>query len=63
MLNTYECFYRSKRTSVLAPTSYAAQQAAAVYFKTRKGYEITVVLAELGSDTTSPKPVIHIASE
>lgn len=62
-MNTYECFYRSKRTSVLAPTSYAAQQQAAVYFKTRKGYEITVVLAELGSDTTSPKSVTHTPSE
>ena len=63
MLNTYECFYRTKRTTILAPTSYAAQQQAAVYFKTRKGYEITVVLVELASDTTSPKPVTHIASE
>lgn len=62
-MNTYECFYKTRRTTILAPTSYAAQQAAAVYFKTRKGYEITVVLAELGSDTTSPKPVIHTASE
>ena len=62
-MNTYECFYRSKRTTILALTSYAAQQAAAAFFKTRKGYEITVFLAELGSDTTSPKPVTHIASE
>lgn len=62
-MNTYECFYKTRRTTILAQTSYSAQQAAAVYFKTRKGYEITVVLAELGSDTTSPKPITHIASE
>ena len=62
-MNTYECFYKTRRTTILAPTSYAAQQSAAIYFKTRKGYEITVVLAELGSDTTSPVSVTHTPSE
>ena len=62
-MNTYECFYKTKRTTITASTSYAAQQSAAIYFKTRKGYEVAVVLAELGSDTSSPVSVTHTPSE
>ena len=62
-MHTYECFYKTRRTTILALSSYAAQQSAAIYFKTRKGYEITVVLVELGSDTSSPVSVTHTPSE
>ena len=53
-LNGYVCFYRSKRTEVYASTTYEAQQKAAAFFKARKSYDVTVVLAEKGG-----APVIH----
>ena len=53
-LNGYVCFYRGKRTEVYAATSYEAQQKAAAYFKARKSYDVTVVMAEKGG-----APVVH----
>jgi hypothetical protein len=53
-LNGYVCFYRSRRTEVYAATSYEAQQKAAAFFKAKKSYDVTVVLAEKGG-----APVIH----
>lgn len=55
-MNTYEAFYRGKRLTVEAKTSYEAQKLAAAQFKARKTYEVTVVLAALDG-----KPVVHIA--
>ena len=46
-MNKYECFWKAKRITVEADTSYQAQQKAQVILKAKKGYEITVVLAEL----------------
>ena len=46
-MNKYECFWKSKRITVEADTTYQAQQKAQAIFKAKKGYEITVVLAEL----------------
>jgi hypothetical protein len=46
-MNKYECFWKSKRITVEADTSYQAQQKAQAILKAKKGYEITVVLAEL----------------
>lgn len=45
-MNTYEAFYKGKRTTVQAETSYAAQTKAAVVFKARKQYDVTVALAD-----------------
>lgn len=45
-MNGYVCFYKDKKAEVYADTSYAAQQKAADVFKTKKSYEVTVVLAE-----------------
>lgn len=42
---TYICFYKNKEITVEAPTSYEAQKTAAVIFKAKKAYEITVMLA------------------
>ena len=42
----YVCFYKGKRHEVYAPSSYAALCAAQLYFRTTKGYEVTVVLCE-----------------
>ena len=47
MSNKYECFWKSKRITVEADSSYQAQQKAQALFKAKKGYEITVVLVEL----------------
>ena len=43
-MNGYKCFYRGKECEVYADTSYNAQQKAAVIFKARKAYEVTVFL-------------------
>lgn len=53
-LNGYAAFYKGKRTEVYAKTSYEAQQKAAAFFKARKSYDVTVVLAEKGG-----APVLH----
>jgi hypothetical protein len=45
-MNGYVCFYKGKRIEVYADSSYQAQTKAAEQFKTRKSYEVTVVLAE-----------------
>lgn len=62
-MNTYEAFYKGKRTTVQANTSYSAQECAAKVFKAKKSYDVTVVLVELGSDTPSPVSVTHTPSE
>jgi hypothetical protein len=45
-MNGYIAFYRGKQVEVYAVSSYEAQQKAAVVFKARKSYEVTVMLAE-----------------
>ena len=45
-MNSYIAFYRNQRHELMAMTQYEAQQAAAKYFKARKAWEVTVVLAE-----------------
>lgn len=45
-MNGYICLYMDKRLKVHAMSSYAAQQQAAVVFKAKKSYEVTVALAE-----------------
>jgi hypothetical protein len=45
-MNGYIAFYRGRKCEVYANTSYEAQQKAAVVFKARKSYEVTVMLAE-----------------
>lgn len=54
--NGYVCFYKGKRTEVYAPTSFAAQENAAKFFKAKKSWEVTVVLAE-----KKGQPVVHTA--
>jgi hypothetical protein len=45
-MHTYEAFYRGKRTTVQASSSYEAQTLAAAIFKARKQYDVTVILAD-----------------
>jgi hypothetical protein len=55
-VNHYECFYRGRRTSVQAATSYAAQQEAARFWRLseRQRPDITVVLAARQDGTPVP---------
>lgn len=45
-MNGYVCFYKGRRLEIYAETSFVAQQKAAVIFKAKRLYEVTVVLAE-----------------
>jgi len=59
MNNTYEAFYKSKRITVEAATSYAAQHVAAKELKVsnKRKHEITIVLVALAGEE-----VIHSTS-
>lgn len=57
--NGYKAFYRNKTIEVYAESSYQAQQKAAVLFKAKKSWEVTVVLCERADGST----VIHTPSE
>jgi hypothetical protein len=46
-MHPFIAFYRGKQTTVTAPSSYAAQQLAAAYFKARKAYDVTVMRADI----------------
>lgn len=52
--NGYIAFYRGKQVEVRADTSLEAQRLAAHYWRVKRQFEVTVVLAEVGSE-----PVIH----
>lgn len=45
-MNGYKAFYKGKSIDVYALTSYEAQQKAAILFKAKKAYDITIVLCE-----------------
>lgn len=53
-MNDYVCFYKGKRHEVIASTALDAQDAAALYFKAKKAYQVTVILAE-----REGQPVVH----
>jgi hypothetical protein len=58
----YVAFYKNRKVSVKAKSSYEAQMSAAEYFKTRKSWEVTVMLAEEnGSSVTHSTG--HLARE
>jgi hypothetical protein len=57
-MNGYIAFYRGKRAEVYADTSYEAQQKAAIVFKAKKSYEVTVMLAEKNG-----VEVVHTATD
>ena len=46
-MNTYIAFYKGKQKVIEAETSYKAQIIAAIQFKAKKSYEVTVVLANV----------------
>lgn len=45
-MNGYVAFYKGKQMDVYAESSFEAQQKAALAFKAKRPYEVTVVLAE-----------------
>jgi hypothetical protein len=60
-MNGYIAIWRSKKIEVYAETSYEAQQKAQKEFGNKKGYEISVVLAEKNVDpeTMEGEQVTH----
>lgn len=56
-MNGYVCFYKGKRTEVYADTTLQAQELAAKFFKARKSYEVSTILAEKNGEQ-----VTHIAT-
>lgn len=52
-MRTYVCFYKSKRITIQAESSAAAQLKAAAAFKARKSYDVAVVLADVPINTAS----------
>lgn len=49
-MRLYLCFYKGRRITVSAESSYAAQQRARELFKSKRGWDITVVLADEAVD-------------
>ncbi len=47
----YKCFYKDKELEVYADTVLQAQNKAALIFKARKPYEISVILCEKNGET------------
>ena len=55
-MNGYKAFYRNSSIEVCADTSAQAQEKAAIIFKARKSYDVTVMLCEKDGEQ-----VIHTA--
>ena len=49
----YKAFYKGRTVTVVAESSYKAQQEAAAFFKAKKAWEVTVLLADVQVDTAS----------
>lgn len=54
--NGYIAFYRNKQVEVRADTSLEAQRLAAHYWRVKKSFDVTVVLAEVGSEPITHTP-------
>jgi hypothetical protein len=57
-MNGYKAFFNGRTVEVCADTILEAQSKAAVMFKAKKSYQVTVVLCELAGEQ-----VIHTPSE
>ena len=53
----YVCSYKGKRVEVYAPTTLAAQTAAATHFRAKKAWEVSTTLCERPDDSE----VVHTA--
>jgi hypothetical protein len=47
----YKAFYKGKTYDLQAASSYDAQQAAMKYFKAKKSWDVTIVLADVPVNT------------
>jgi hypothetical protein len=52
-MRPYIAFYKGKTHELYADSSFAAQEAAAKFFKARKSYQVTVMLADVEHSTGS----------
>ena len=52
-MRTYRAFYKGRSIEVQAQTSYEAQQRAAVQFRAKKSYDVTVVLCDTPVNTAT----------
>lgn len=59
-MHEYQAFYRGKKITVLADTSYEAQTKAAKEFKAKKAYDVAVVIVTVNVNS-NPEPVEHKA--
>jgi hypothetical protein len=50
-MNTYIAFYKGRKATVIAETSYKAQQEAATFFKAKKAYDVTIMLHKVEDRT------------
>ena len=57
-MNGYKAFYKGKELDIYANSSYEAQKLAAIQFKAKKTYEITIVLCEKSGTQVSHNPSI-----
>lgn len=55
-MNGYKAFYKSKQLDIYANSSYEAQKLAALQFKAKKSYEVTVILCELSGSQVTHNP-------
>lgn len=55
-MNGYKAFYKGKDIEVRAQTSREAQLIAAMLFKARKAYDVTVVLCEKEGEQVTHAP-------
>lgn len=55
--NGYIAFYKNKQIEVYADTSYEAQKKAALQFKAKKSYDVTVKLATKDGEQVVHKPL------
>jgi len=56
-MNGYICFYKGKQAEVMADSSFEALGKASAYFKARKSYEVTVVLAQVKGAQVTHHPL------
>ena len=56
-MNGYKAFYKNRSCEVMANTSYEAQKKAAVIFKAKRSYEVTVILCEKSGEQVVHAPL------
>ena len=52
-MRNYEAFWRGNRLSVVASTTYDAQKKAAIHWRCKHAFEITIVIADTPLSTNA----------